>query len=156
MQVNLGDIPGNLVDIGRPPLPAKALAAAVQLPGLDAAQSPKDATVMEHRVAGDLMMSKMNKSMKKSMARLKSKKKGSHKSDGSARSRKSMANSDLQVLLNFASAAALGLILQCWLPASTKCLHHVLCILFVLLNVAVLFLARQLLSCILCCSTCLQ
>lgn len=92
MQVNLGDIPGNLVNIGRPP---KALAAAAQLPGLDSAQSPKDATVMEHRVAGDLMMGKMNKSMKKSMARLK---KGSHKSDGSARSRKSMANSDLQVL----------------------------------------------------------
>lgn len=109
MQVNLGDIPGNLVSLGRPPLPvgAKTLAAA-QLPGPDLAQSSKDATVMEHRVAGDLMMGKMNKSMKKSMARLKSKKKGSHRSDGSARSRKSMANSDLQVCFNFASAAGLG------------------------------------------------
>lgn len=48
---------------------------------------------MEHGVAGDLMLGKMNKSMKKSMARMKSRR----KSDGSAKSRKSMANSDLQV-----------------------------------------------------------
>lgn len=102
VQVNLGDIPGNLVDLGRPPLPAgaKALAEAAQLPGPDLAQSPKDATVMEHRVAGDLMMGKMHKSMKKSMTRLKSKKKGSHRSEASGRSRKSMANSDMQVILN--------------------------------------------------------
>ena len=97
VQVNLGDIPGSLVDLGRPPLPAAAKAAAPQRSGPEPPQSSKDASVMEHRVAGDLMLGKMNKSMKKSMARIKSKKKGSHRSDGSARSRKSMANSDLQV-----------------------------------------------------------
>lgn len=100
VQVNLGDIPGSLVKLSRPPLPisAKAVAAAVHLPGSHPPQSPKDGTVMEHRVAGDLMLGKMNKSMKKSMAQVKGKKKGSHRSDGSARSRKSMANSDMQVL----------------------------------------------------------
>lgn len=99
MQVNLGDIPGSLVKSGRPPLPSstKAAAAAVQLPGSDHPQSPKDGTVMEHRMAGDLMLGKMNKSVKKSMVQIRSKKKGSHRSDGSARSRKSMANSDMQV-----------------------------------------------------------
>ncbi|KAL3160440.1 hypothetical protein ABBQ32_010760 [Trebouxia sp. C0010 RCD-2024] len=98
MQVNLGDIPGSLVKSGRPPLPSstKAAAAAVQLPGSDHPQSPKDGTVMEHRMAGDLMLGKMNKSVKKSMVQIRSKKKGSHRSDGSARSRKSMANSDMQ------------------------------------------------------------
>lgn len=132
MQVNLGDIPASLVDLGRPPLPAgaKALAAAAQLPGPDLPQSPKDATVMEHRVAGDLAMGKMNKSMKKSMARVKSKKKGSHRSDGSARSRKSMANSDLQVPFKFQnnSAAGVTVFLQCGFVSAT-CFHHALIIL---------------------------
>ncbi|KAL0039998.1 hypothetical protein WJX79_001782 [Trebouxia sp. C0005] len=96
VQVNLGDIPGRLVDMGRPPLPAgaKALAtaAAAAASHQEPPPSPKDSTVMEHGVAGDLMLGKMNKSMKKSMARMKSRR----KSDGSAKSRKSMANSDLQ------------------------------------------------------------
>ena len=98
VQVNLGDIPGRLVDMGRPPLPAgaKALAAtAAAASRQEPPPSPKDSTVMEHGVAGDLMLGKMNKSVKKSMARMKSRR----KSDGSAKSRKSMANSDLQVCL---------------------------------------------------------
>lgn len=113
VQVNLGDIPGSLVNLGRPPLhtTAKALAAAAQLPTPEPPQSPKDGTVIEHRVAGDLMLGKMNKSMKKSMARVKSKKKGSH---SSARSRKSMANSDLQVLI-IPAADMCDLSLQCHL-----------------------------------------
>lgn len=96
VQVNLGDIPGRLVDLGRPPLPAgaKALAAAAAAASRqEPPPSPKDSTVMEHRVAGDLVLGKLNKSMKKSMARAKSRR----KSDGSVKSRKSMANSDLQV-----------------------------------------------------------
>jgi len=81
------------VDLGRPPLPAGAKAAAAQLSRQEPPQSPKDSTVMEHRVAGDLVLGKLNKSMKKSMARAKSRR----KSDGSVKSRKSAANSDLQV-----------------------------------------------------------
>ena len=99
LQVNLGDIPGSLVDLGRPPLLAGANAGAAQRSSPEPPHSPKDATVMEHRMAGDLMLGDMNKSMKKSMARIKSKKKGSHRSNGSARSRKSLANSDMQVLI---------------------------------------------------------
>jgi len=98
VQVNLGDIPGRLVDMGRPPLPsgAKALAAAAAAASRqEPPPSPRDSTVMEHGVAGDLVLGKMNKSMKKSMARMKSRR----KSDGSAKSRKSVANSDLQVCL---------------------------------------------------------
>ena len=92
VQVNLGDIPGRLVDLGRPPLPssAKALAAA-ELSRQEPPQSPKDSTIMEHRLAGDLALGKLNKSMRKSMARSR------RRSEGSAKSRKSMANSDLQV-----------------------------------------------------------
>ena len=94
VQVNLGDIPGRLVDLGRPPLPAgaKALAAAAQ-DLQQGPQSPKDSTVMEHRVAGDLVLGKMNRSLRKSMARTKVKR----RSEGSVRSRKSIANSDLAV-----------------------------------------------------------
>ncbi|KAL0029403.1 hypothetical protein WJX77_004930 [Trebouxia sp. C0004] len=92
LQVNLGDIPGRLVDMGRPPLPAGAKALAAAASRQEPPPLPKDSTVMEHGVAGDLVLGKMNKSMKKSMARMKSRR----KSDGSAKSRKSMANSDLQ------------------------------------------------------------
>lgn len=146
MQVNLGDIPGSLVGLGRPPLPvdAKVLAEAAQLPGPDPAQSPRDATVMEHRVAGDLVMGKLNKSMKKSMARSKSKrKKGSHKSDGSARSRKSVANSDLQVPSDSNLATGPNRLLAVLLALGLNL--HVYSIIFtlcVLLYVAHLVLAR--------------
>lgn len=75
---------------------------------------------MEHRIAGDLVMGKLNKSMRKTMARSKSKKKkGSHKSDGSARSRKSVANSDLQVPSGSTSATGpnkLLSVLLAWTP----------------------------------------
>ena len=91
VQVDLSDIPGRLVDLGRPPLPtgAKALAAAAQNLQSLPPQSPKDPTVVEHGVAGDLVLGKMNRSMRKSMARTRKK-----RSEGS---RKSVANSDLQV-----------------------------------------------------------
>lgn len=122
MQVNLGDIPGSLVGLGRPPLPAgaTALAEAAQLPGSDPAQSPKDATVMEHEVAGDLVMGKLNRSMRKSMAS--KKKKGSHKSDGSARSRKSVANSDLQVPPTSDSATGPNRCLSALLALNIACM----------------------------------
>lgn len=146
VQVNLGDIPGSLVGLGRPPLPAgaKALAEAAQLPGPDPPQSPRDATVMEHRVAGDLVMGKMNKSMKQSMARSKSKrKKGSHKSDGSARSRKSLANSDLQVPPDSMLAAELHKLLSILLALGITSMSKPSFTLYFLLYVSHLFLARR-------------
>lgn len=87
--VNLGDIPGRLVDMGRPPLaPRHPNFAAPEPPP----KSPRDTSVVDHAVAGDLMLGKKMHTV----SRVHTRKRGSHHSAGSVKSRKS-CNSDLQV-----------------------------------------------------------
>ena len=93
MAVNLGEIPGRLVDLGRPPL-APRLPAQLSQPQPPPAV-PKDTSVMEHGVAGDLMLSKKVGAM----SRARTRRRTSRHSAGSVRSKKSACNSDLQVYL---------------------------------------------------------
>ena len=93
MPVSLGEIPGRLVDLGRPPLaPRHPTFAGTQFAQTPPAP-PKDTSVVDHAVAGDLMLGKKMHTMSRARTRRRS----SRQSAGSGRSRKSAANSDLQV-----------------------------------------------------------
>lgn len=92
--VNLGDIPGRLVDISRPPLAPRQSPFAGNQRAQSPHKSPRDTSVVDHAVAGDLMLGKKIRTM----SRARTKKRTSRQSAGSAKSKKS-CNSDMQVAL---------------------------------------------------------